>query len=176
MRKNCGNLSTQKKKPSFTSPETKPRQTNVPQSDTCRALIISRQWPSLHTATPPMGPVLAPKAVAGTGPQFYGVRTPHAPTPTLKQAPTAGAQARNGLEEGNRGREGVWEPKGRVPKVAHLNNSVCKCHVFPLRNLGPGRAGGGWVGTRPWWLALVGCGGAYWPLALEPSAMTSRHP
>ena len=39
---------------------------------------------------------------------------------------------------------------------------------------------GGWggegVGTRPWWLALLACGGAYWPLALEPSAMTSRHP
>ena len=39
---------------------------------------------------------------------------------------------------------------------------------------GPG--GGGGFGTRPWWLALLACGGAYWPLALEPSAMTSRHP
>ena len=36
--------------------------------------------------------------------------------------------------------------------------------------------GGGGVGTRPWWLALLACGGAYWPLALEPSAMTRRHP
>ena len=36
--------------------------------------------------------------------------------------------------------------------------------------------GGGGVATRPWWLALLACGGAYWPLALEPSAMTSRHP
>ena len=35
---------------------------------------------------------------------------------------------------------------------------------------------GGGVGTRPWWLALLACGGAYWPLAFEPSAMTSRHP
>ena len=46
---------------------------------------------------------------------------------------------------------------------------------------------GGWVGvgwgdrgegfrTRPWWWALLACGGAYWPLALEPSAMTRRHP
>ena len=34
------------------------------------------------------------------------------------------------------------------------------------------RAGGGGVGTRPCWLALLACGGAYWPLALEPSAMT----
>ena len=36
--------------------------------------------------------------------------------------------------------------------------------------------GGGGGGTRPWWLALLACGGAYWPLAFEPSAMTSRHP
>ena len=34
----------------------------------------------------------------------------------------------------------------------------------------------GGFGTRPWWLALLACGGAYWPLALERSAMTSRHP
>ena len=32
------------------------------------------------------------------------------------------------------------------------------------------RGGGGRVGTKPWWLALLACGGAYWPLALEPSA------
>ena len=31
-----------------------------------------------------------------------------------------------------------------------------------------------WVGG--WGLALLACGGAYWPLACEPSAMTSRHP
>ena len=31
------------------------------------------------------------------------------------------------------------------------------------------------VGTRPWWLALFAGGGAYRPLALEASAMTSRH-
>ena len=35
---------------------------------------------------------------------------------------------------------------------------------------GTGGGGGGWA-----WLALLACGGAYWPLALEPSAMTSRH-
>ena len=35
---------------------------------------------------------------------------------------------------------------------------------------------GGGVGTRPRWLALLACGGAYWPLTLEPSAMPSRHP
>ena len=36
--------------------------------------------------------------------------------------------------------------------------------------------GGGGGCTRPWWFALLACGGAYWPLALEPSAVTSRHP
>ena len=36
--------------------------------------------------------------------------------------------------------------------------------------------GGGGVGTRPWWLALLACGSTYWPLAFEPSVMTSRHP
>ena len=30
----------------------------------------------------------------------------------------------------------------------------------------------GGFGTRPWWLALFACGGAYWPLAFETSAMT----
>ena len=44
-----------------------------------------------------------------------------------------------------------------------------------VENVTEGWEGGG-VGTRPWWLALLACGGAYWPLALEPSAMTSRHP
>ena len=37
----------------------------------------------------------------------------------------------------------------------------------------PPRVGGRWgFGTRPWRLALVACGSAYWPLTLEPSAMT----
>ena len=52
---------------------------------------------------------------------------------------------------------------------AQQNPEVCGLGV------GDGCGGGG-VGTRPWWLALLGRGGAYWPLALEPSAMTSRHP
>ena len=34
----------------------------------------------------------------------------------------------------------------------------------------------GVFGTRPWWLALLACGSAHWPLALETSALTSRHP
>ena len=31
---------------------------------------------------------------------------------------------------------------------------------------------GGGGGTRPWWLALLACEAAYWPLALEPSVLT----
>ena len=37
---------------------------------------------------------------------------------------------------------------------------------------GAGGYGGRGFGTRPWWLAPLACGGAYWPLAFEPSAMT----
>ena len=49
------------------------------------------------------------------------------------------------------------------------------CNLPPFVGPVPPQGGGG-VGTRPWWLALLACGGAYWPLAFEPSAMTSRHP
>ena len=52
--------------------------------------------------------------------------------------------------------------------VQELKDEVCCCP-----SSSPGAGG---FGTRPWWLALLACGGAYWPLALEPSAMTSRHP
>ena len=55
---------------------------------------------------------------------------------------------------------------GRVWHDAMVGFSVCSCRV----------GGGRGVGTRPWWLALLACGGTYWPLTLEPSAMTSRHP
>ena len=46
-------------------------------------------------------------------------------------------------------------------------------HSGPKQAIAYGPGGGG-VGTRTWWLALLACGGAYWPLALEPSAMTIR--
>ena len=48
------------------------------------------------------------------------------------------------------------------------------CEGVKVIFVGCGQRGGS--GTRPWWLALLACGGAYWPLAFEPSAMTSRHP
>ena len=50
-----------------------------------------------------------------------------------------------------------------------------KMFDWPGRQFGPifwgGGVQGGGVGTRPWWLALLACGGAYWPLAFEPSAI-----
>ena len=67
-----------------------------------------------------------------------------------------------------------------VPRAACC--ALCACYVMPMHPhllalpaLCVGRGGGGF-GTRPWWLALLACGGAYWPLAFEPSAMTSTHP
>ena len=59
-------------------------------------------------------------------------------------------------------------PLSSLTSVKTANSSLSRGHI-----------GGGWgVGTRPWWLALflLACGSAYWPLAFEPSAMTSRHP
>ena len=38
----------------------------------------------------------------------------------------------------------------------------------PSKKRVPGYRGGG-GGTRPWWLALLARGGAYWPLSFEPS-------
>ena len=79
-----------------------------------------------------------------------------------------------------RGRGGVWDPKVCVPewpnKIFSIVSFVFPTVVTSVWGGGGGQAGGGGIGTRPWWLALLGCGGAYWPLVLEPSAMTSRHP
>ena len=64
-----------------------------------------------------------------------------------------------------------------APTVRHFPG-FCLRKKFPNKCITfftPGGGGGG-VGTRRWWLALLAYGGAYWPLALEPSAMTSRHP
>ena len=58
----------------------------------------------------------------------------------------------------------------------HIGSTLPELHAAPFGEFFSSWLGGGEVGTRPWWLALLACGGAYWPLALEPSAMTSRHP
>ena len=61
-----------------------------------------------------------------------------------------------------------WRPK--------RNTSTLSTHLTrALLSQGPGGGGGG-IGTRPRWLALLACGGVYWPLTFGPSAMTSRHP
>ena len=62
-----------------------------------------------------------------------------------------------------------------------FSHGVHAPHVSPtvpegVWGLCPNNNTGGGVGTRPWWLALLACGGAYWPLAFEPFAMTSGHP
>ena len=45
--------------------------------------------------------------------------------------------------------------------------------VYSRSNTSLGAGGGGLAQGLG---ALLACGGAYWPLALEPSAMTGRHP
>ena len=86
------------------------------------------------------------------------------PTPTCSRCSrTAGDGSKGGIQSALYG-----VPCGRAPVlVPH-----CTAGRWPKSACG----GGGGVGTRPWWLALLACGGAYWPLALEPSAMTTRHP
>ena len=59
------------------------------------------------------------------------------------------------------------------PRSARAGGTYRRARVRAFLNH---RRGGGGVGTRPRWLALLACGGAYWPLALEPSSMTSRRP
>ena len=67
----------------------------------------------------------------------------------------------------------IWNTELRVAKTVVAGTVGANCGEANLTHCGPGGGGGG---TRPWWLALLACGGAYWPLAPEPSAMTSGHP
>ena len=49
--------------------------------------------------------------------------------------------------------------------------------ALPCRGAGGLKSlGGGGLAQGLWWLALLACGGAYWPLVFEPSAMPSRPP
>ena len=86
---------------------------------------------------------------------------------------------------------GNWPSPASRPKPTpgrECNPSKALCARWPALFSRPAGGGGGalaqglggWAwggggGTRPRWLALLACGGAYWPLALEPSAMPSRH-
>ena len=67
---------------------------------------------------------------------------------------------------------GVRCGRGAVLGEAHRSGPSPQ-RLCCTRGKGIRRGGGGGVGTRPWWFALLACGGAYWPLALEPSAMTT---
>ena len=58
---------------------------------------------------------------------------------------------------------------GTCPKSQQCHRSG-ECHA--LRHRG---GGGGGVGTRPWWLVLLACGGAYWPLSGMLNLMTIPH-
>ena len=70
-----------------------------------------------------------------------------------------------------RGGGGGLEPNSLCTKNSQIKISFCKFHFLHFEI----RVQGGF-GTRPWWLARLACGGTYWPLAFEPSAMTSGPP
>ena len=90
-------------------------------------------------------------------------------TTGLEEREGVGARAVfNGRRRGGSGTQTfVHHKKKRVDKIFPLVN-----FVLPHDGHFDLERGGG--GTRPWRLALLACGGAYWPLTLEPSAMTSR--
>ena len=71
-------------------------------------------------------------------------------------------QARNRMERAR----AVWPLSPKQHEDTLMPNSISSLHS----------QWGGGGGTRPWWLALLACGGAFWPLAFEPSAMTTGHP
>ena len=113
---------------------------------------------------------------------------PQTPSDVCTNTPSDGLrlmEADDGTAIGIQGRVlaiPLCQRRGRVVNHEHLAISEGCTVVHRLSCGDRGRAGmrwpggGGGAGTRPWWLALLACGGACWPLALEPSAMTSRHP
>ena len=72
--------------------------------------------------------------------------------------------------------EGRAKKEQKVSTPAHTHGGGGPSREMQARRPKRDGGGGGGVGTRPWWLALLACGGAYWPLTCEPSAMPSRHP
>ena len=101
-------------------------------------------------------------------------QTAHPATSSTPGAPTTGLRERGNNTSRSTGRSGrqntATQRNMRREKRGTVQGPVKKQQPDGMSH------GGGGVGTRPWWLALLACGGAYWPLAFEPSAMTSRHP
>ena len=121
-------------------------------------------------------------------PSTSAFQTPH---PAFRTTTNSGSTPAPCLRQGRACARGGWGVRVRLLRgiLRALDGGVGR----PLRwggakgagskNMGGGQPaatsqprGGGGVGTRPWWLALLACGSAYWPLAFEPSAMTSGHP
>ena len=73
-------------------------------------------------------------------------------------------RAEKAAREAARAREEMAQLKSRMLSEQldyqrlQVRRRACVCR---------GRGGGG--GTRPWWLALLACGGAHWPLATAHS-------
>ena len=60
-----------------------------------------------------------------------------------------------------------YDIMGNVVDAVFVIGAQCgRCIVLAQIAVGgaPHQVGGGGGGTRPWWLALSACGGAYWPL------------
>ena len=96
-----------------------------------------------------------------------GVQSARLPTWQLARLPTW--QRAHSTQSAAHGHEATDTGLAYPPvSQAHGHHHIVQCFCSTR--------GGGGVGTRPWWLALLACGGAYWPLAFEPSATTSRHP
>ena len=87
-------------------------------------------------------------------------------------APLGESDAGQGSERGNSGGTHLFE--GLATAIQRHGTAVQ--FSWKSRQATRQQGGGGGDGTRPWWLALLACGGAYWPLAFEPSAMPSRDP
>ena len=120
---------------------------------------------------------------------FARAQTQHSTFVSYPPLPTSSPQCCDGSSPQREGQSwsDLCPPRGRGGGLHHtmvaLKRQQFQCNlkfffvrqlwhlVFPMLS-GPSEG----FGIRPWWLALLACGGPYWPLAFEPSAMTRRHP
>ena len=97
-----------------------------------------------------------------SGPHAGGLATSALPSPTLQ----SGGQNQNWAHMWADGLHHSCYGGGRGPQTLQCGRQNQNWgHMWAdwLHHLCRPRGGGG-VGTRPWWLALLACGGAYWPL------------